>query len=111
MYVPKVDEQVELHLLIKDQAQVIQAMQVDFADEMAKIKVAYTNEIAEMKATYAEEMAKMKATIQANLEAHNEERRLQPGQGGQGRPPTQQSDQGLIDTSKSRDTSCVHYIC
>ena len=95
MYVPKVAEQVELRLLIKDQAQVIQAMQA---------------EIAEIKATHADEMEKMKAAFQANLEAHNEERRLQPGQGGQGRPPTQQS-QGLIDTSKSQDTSCVHYIC
>ena len=68
------------------------------------MKVAYTNEIAEIKATHAEEMAKMKATIQANLEAHNEERRLQPGQEGK-------TQQGVIDTSKSRDTSCVHYIC
>ena len=86
----------------------MQAEMANQAGETAKMKVAYTNEIAEIKATHAEEMAKMKATIQANLEAHNEERRLQPGQGGQGRPPTQQ---GVIDTSKSRDTSCVHYIC
>ena len=64
-------------------------------------------EIAEMKATHAEEMAKMKATIQANLEAHNEERRLQQPQGGQ----PQRVDQGVIDTSKSWDTSCVNYIC
>jgi len=72
VYVPKAAEQVELRLLIKDQAQVIQAMQA----EMAEMKASHAAEIADVKATSAEEMAKMKATIKANLKAHNEERRL-----------------------------------
>jgi len=63
VYDPKAAEQVELHLL-----QVIQSMQEDMAHQ--------AGEMAKMKAAYAEEMAKMKATIQANHEAHNEERRL-----------------------------------
>lgn len=74
--VPKAVGPGELH-------QLIQALQKDFAatkakhaDEMAELKATYTNEMTKMKETHAEEMAKMKATIQANHEAHNEERRL-----------------------------------